>query len=177
MLSKIDPLEIPVIFDFRYASTNNVCNQKLYQETQPFLHAEALEKLKIASKIAQSLGYKIKIWDAYRPIATQEFMFNFFAKDPQMQSFFSDPKTGSIPHCRGVAVDLTLVDSNNVELPMGSDFDELSDLAHHNCSKISKIELQNRLILLGIMTSSGFDFYSKEWWHYQLFNPRQYQVI
>lgn len=177
MLVKIDPNEIPVIFDFRYASTNNVCNQKIYQEAQPFLHIEALEKLKKASEIAKNLGYKLKIWDAYRQYQSQEFMFNFFAKDPQMQSFFSNPKTGAIPHCRGVAIDLTLVDENNLELPMGSDFDELSELGHHNCSLISKQEQQNRLILLGIMTLSGFDFYSKEWWHYQLFNARQYQVI
>jgi D-alanyl-D-alanine dipeptidase len=178
MLAKINSQEIPVIFDFRYASTNNVCGQKLYQEPLPFLHVEALEKLKIASQIAQNLGYKIKIWDAYRPIATQEFMFNYFAKNPQMQNFFSNPKTGAVPHCRGIALDVTLVNSeNNSELPMGSDFDELSDLANHNCQKISKEQQQNRLILLGIMTLSGFDFYSKEWWHYQLFKPREYQIL
>jgi D-alanyl-D-alanine dipeptidase len=177
MLAKINPQEIPVIFDFRYASTNNVCGQKLYQEPQPFLHIEALEKLKIASQIAQNLGYKIKIWDAFRPLKVQEFMFNHFAKDELMQSYFSDPKTGSVPHCRGVAVDLTLVDKDNNELPMGSDFDELSELANHNCNKISKEQQHNRLILLGIMTLSGFDFYSKEWWHYQLFNPRQYKIF
>ena len=177
MLAKIDPQEIPVIFDFRYATKNNVCKQKLYQEPQPFLHVEALEKLKIASHIAQGLGYNIKIWDAYRPIATQEFMFDYFAKDPHMQNFFSNPKTGAVPHCRGIALDVTLVDAkNNLELPMGSDFDELSDLANHNCQKISIDQQQNRLILLGIMTLSGFDFYSKEWWHYQLFDARKFEV-
>ncbi len=178
MLNKIDTQKSSIIIDLRYASTNNIFEKKLYHQSQNFLHPDALEKLYKASKIAQDLGYKLKIWDAYRPLEIQQFMFDNFSDNPQMQSFFSNPKTGAIPHCRGIAVDVTLVNSeNNIELPMGSDFDELSDLAHHNCIKISQDQQRNRLILLGIMTLSGFDFYSKEWWHYQLFNPRQYQVI
>jgi D-alanyl-D-alanine dipeptidase len=27
------------------------------------------------------------------------------------------------------------------------------------------------------MINSGWDFYQKEWWHYQLFNPKNYPVI
>ncbi len=60
---------------------------------------------------------------------------------------------------------------------MGSNFDEFSHLAYHNCATINKEQLQNRLNLLAIMTAAGFDFYQKEWWHYQLFNPRQYPII
>jgi D-alanyl-D-alanine dipeptidase len=26
------------------------------------------------------------------------------------------------------------------------------------------------------MTAAGWDFYSNEWWHYQLFNPRAYRL-
>jgi D-alanyl-D-alanine dipeptidase len=34
----------------------------------------------------------------------------------------------------------------------------------------------NRLLLLGIMTAAGWNFYSKEWWHYQLFKPSKYLI-
>ena len=60
---------------------------------------------------------------------------------------------------------------------MGTDFDEFSELAFHNRHEISTEAQRNRFILLGLMTIAGFDFYSKEWWHYQLFNPRQYSTI
>ena len=50
-------------------------------------------------------------------------------------------------------------------------------LSVHLLNKISKEARKNRLILLGIMTNAGFDFYQQEWWHYQLFNSRQYPVI
>ena len=44
-------------------------------------------------------------------------------------------------------------------------------------NQISKIAQQNRLILLGIMTQAGWDFYRNEWWHYQLFNTQKYPLI
>jgi D-alanyl-D-alanine dipeptidase len=30
---------------------------------------------------------------------------------------------------------------------------------------------------MGIMTAADWDFYRNEWWHYQLFNSRDYPVI
>lgn len=177
MLTKFNENDINGIIDLRYFSINNVCNQKLYDKPYNFLHQDALVKLIEASKIAKKLGYKLKIWDAYRPLKTQQFMFDFFSDNKNLQNFFSNPQTGSIPHCRGVAVDLTLCDPHNNEIDMGSDFDELSDLANHNSDKISLEQLKNRNILLSIMTLAGFDFYRMEWWHYQLFEARKYPVI
>ena len=104
-------------------------------------------------------------------------MFNKFLGDEAKDGFVSNPANGAIPHCRGVAIDLTLVDKNNKELEMGSDFDEFSELAFHDFAEISDEAKANRKKLLQIMTDAGFDFYSKEWWHYQLFKPREYAVI
>ncbi len=177
MLVEFNENDINGIIDLRYYSIHNICHQQLYDQPFNLLHPEALEKLIKASKIAKKLGYKLKIWDAYRPIKTQQFMFNFFSHDKNLQNFFSNPQTGSVPHCRGVAVDLTLCDLQNNQLDMGSDFDELSDLANHNSDKISVEQLKNRNILLSIMTLAGFDFYRMEWWHYQLFEARKYPII
>lgn len=166
-----------VEFDLRYATSNNVCKKVLYQKTKCFLHPEAAEKLRIAVKIAKELGYKIKIFDGYRPLSVQQFMFDSFPVTEGEEGFISDPKTGSIPHCRGIAIDLTLLNSNNQEIDMGSDFDEFSSLAFHDYQNISNDVKKNRQILLTIMTKAGFDFYSKEWWHYQLFQPRTYEIV
>jgi D-alanyl-D-alanine dipeptidase len=171
-LVEITAEKFGVILDLRYASANNVCHQKLYSQPLCYLHSEAAKCLKKATESAKILGYKIKIFDGFRPIEVQKFMFNKFPGD-----FVSDPATGSTPHCRGVAIDLTLTDLNGTELEMGSDFDEFSETAFHNCTKISVTAQKNRLILLGLMSAAGFDFYSKEWWHYQLFKPREYPII
>ncbi len=95
----------------------------------------------------------------------------------QDNNFISNPYSGSIPHCRGIAVDLTLVDENNIELDMGTEFDSFLERSFHGNNKINIKAQYNRILLLGIMTQAGWDFYINEWWHYQLFNPRTYNII
>ena len=164
------------ILDIRYATNNNVCGEELYDFAMCFLHQEAYQKLKKAQQIALEMGYLIKIFDAFRPLKVQQKMFDYFNK-PEFDGFISNPKTGSIPHCRGVAVDLTLCHKNGEELNMDSYFDDFSSKASHFCQDITLDAKQNRLILLGVMTLAGFDFYRQEWWHYQLFNARSYNVL
>ena len=129
-----------------------------------------LHKLLEAKSILKP-GLKIKIFDAYRPTYVQKKLWDTLP-DP---SFIAPPKKGS-PHSRGVAIDITLI-KNGKELDMGTEFDEFSKLSYHGCLNISKMAYQNRLTLLGIMTDSGWDFYRNEWWHYQLFNSKNYQIV
>lgn len=175
-LIQITAEEFDLILDLRYASDNNVCHQKLYGQPFCYLHPDMIEPLKNAINLAKSLHLKLKIFDAFRPIEVQKFMFNKFPATNGNVGFVSNPENGAIPHCRGVAIDLTLVDKNGNELDMGSDFDEFSEIAFHGCQTVSMDAQMNRLTLLGLMTAAGFDFYAKEWWHYQIFKPREYPV-
>ncbi len=176
-LVEITAEKFDVILDLRYASANNVCGHKLYSYPFCYLHEAAVPGFKLAIKSAKNLGLKLKIFDGFRPLEVQQYMFDKFPSEDPNGGFISNPKTGSTPHCRGVAIDLTLTDLAGNELDMGTDFDEFSELAFHNCEKISVEAQRNRLILLGLMSAAGFDFYSKEWWHYQLFKAREYPVV
>lgn len=176
-LVEITTEKFDVILDLRYASENNVCGHKLYAAPICYLHHDMIKPLEQAIKSAKNLGLKLKIFDTFRPIEVQQYMFDKFPSNDPNGGFVSNPSGGVIPHCRGVAIDLTLCDKSGKELDMGTDFDEFSDLAFHNCDKISVEAQRNRLILLGIMSAAGFDFYSKEWWHYQIFKPREYPVV
>jgi D-alanyl-D-alanine dipeptidase len=76
------------------------------------------------------------------------------------------------------AIDLTLVDASSAELDMGTAFDDFSAQAFHGDLSISSVAQRNRAVLLGLMTSAGWDFFRNEWWHYQLFSPREtYPVL
>jgi D-alanyl-D-alanine dipeptidase len=176
-LIEITEKKFDVILDLRYATSNNVCGQKLYASPFCYLHEAAIPHFEQAIKSAKNLGLKLKIFDGFRPLEVQQYMFNKFPSNDPKGGFVSNPNGGVIPHCRGVAIDLTLTDLDGNELDMGTDFDEFSELAFHNCDKISAAAQRNRLILLGLMSAAGFDFYSKEWWHYQLFKPREYEVV
>ena len=75
-----------------------------------------------------------------------------------------------------MAVDLTLLDGGR-ELDMGTGFDAFTPLSHHGRTDVSNAAQRNRLLLMGLMTTAGWDFYRNEWWHYQLFDARRYALI
>jgi D-alanyl-D-alanine dipeptidase len=176
-LIEITAEKFDVILELRYASTNNVCEKILYSKPLCYICEEIIEAFKTALKLAKNSGYKIKIWDCYRPIEVQKFMYERFPENGSEGGFISNPSNGAIPHCRGVAIDLTLCDLEGNEIEMGTDFDNFTPLAFHDCKEVSEIAQKNRLILLEIMTLAGLDSYSKEWWHYQAFNARQFPII
>ncbi len=60
---------------------------------------------------------------------------------------------------------------------MGTPFDSFKSSSFHGDVTISKKAQKNRHILLGIMSAAGWDFYIKEWWHYQLFNSKKFKII
>jgi hypothetical protein len=93
----------------------------------------------------------------------------------ERDQYLADPARGSI-HSFGMAVDVTLLDANGLELDMGTAFDAFTPHSHHGNLEISTQAQKNRLLLMGIMTTAGWDFYRNEWWHYQLFNSRDYTL-
>jgi D-alanyl-D-alanine dipeptidase len=60
---------------------------------------------------------------------------------------------------------------------MGTGFDACTPQSHHGRVDVSLGAQRNRLILLGIMTAAGWEYYANEWWHYQLFNARDHAVV
>jgi D-alanyl-D-alanine dipeptidase len=173
MLISITKDSHDVLFDIAYATSNNFTNAPVYEKPACFLHRDAEEKLQKAIDLARPLGLKFKIFDGFRPQAAQQKLWDH-TPDPV---FLIDPQRGS-HHTRGVAIDLTLVDNaTNQELEMGTRFDDFTPQAFHSCQTISVEAQKNRKILLGIMSVAGWDFYENEWWHYQLFKPREYPLI
>lgn len=167
-LVKITP-EIGVIIpEIPYASKHNFTNTKLYSHSFLYLHTDAYKNLLNAIKLANEKGYIIKIFDCYRPFEIQAFMANNFPKFVA-DGYVSHPSDGVATHVRGIALDLTLLNKNDLTaIDMGSDFDEMSEKSHHNSVNISEEVKKNRNILADIMTKSGFEIYPNEWWHYNL---------
>ncbi|OYW13820.1 MAG: D-alanyl-D-alanine dipeptidase [Rhodospirillales bacterium 12-54-5] len=172
-LIEITPLTHPVRIDLRYATADNFTNEPVYRaDARCFLHSEALAKFETAITLADTQGYQFLIFDAYRPPEAQWKLWNH-TPDP---NFLADPRRGS-PHSRGVAIDLTLTRRDGTPLDMGTKFDAFTPLSHHGNLAVNAEAQRNRLLLMGIMTTAGWDFYRNEWWHYQLFNSRQYALI
>ena len=171
-LVEIAPPAFDVHLSLAYGSSDNFTGKPVYRRADCYLHEDAAAKLNTAETLAAELDLKIRIFDAFRPSEAQSVLWDH-TPDPD---FLAPPERGS-PHSRGVAVDLTLVDKGGRDLDMGTGFDAFTPLSHHGARDITPTAISNRCLLLGLMTSAGWDFYSKEWWHYQLFDSRQYPLI
>jgi len=161
-----------VEFDLAYATDRNFTSQPIYANAVCYLHRDAVDGLDTAIELARAQGLRLKIFDALRPSEAQWVLWNH-TPDPD---FLADPRRGS-PHSRGVAIDLTLIDQQGRELEMGTSFDAFTPLSHHGNTENSAEAQRNRFLLLGIMSTAGWDFYRNEWWHYQLFNSRDYALV
>ena len=161
-----------VDIDLYYATERNFTGEAVYTAAHCYLNTEAAAKLARAVELARRFGLRLRIFDALRPAEAQWVLWNH-TPDPD---FLADPRTGS-PHSRGAAVDVSLSDGSGDLLDMGTPFDAFTPLSHHAASGIAISAQRNRMVLLGLMTAAGWDFYSKEWWHYQLFDSRSYPLI
>jgi D-alanyl-D-alanine dipeptidase len=171
-LIEIAPPEYDVEFDIAYATADNFTGKAVYGRAACYLHIDAAARLARAIDAAHKTGFGLRIFDAFRPSEAQWVLWNH-TPDPE---FLADPRRGS-PHSRGVAVDLTLLDGDGRPLEMGTGFDAFTPLSHHGNLEIPADAQRNRLLLLGLMTAAGWDFYRNEWWHYQLFDARRYPLI
>jgi zinc D-Ala-D-Ala dipeptidase len=170
-LVAIAPPDFDVDVTLAYATEANLTGRPVYRNAECWLHREAADKLAAAIALARPLGLRLRIFDALRPVEAQWALWNA-RPDPE---FLADPRRGS-PHSRGVAVDLTLLDGDR-ELDMGTAFDAFTPLSHHGRTDVPAEAQRNRLLLMGLMTSAGWDFYRNEWWHYQLFDQRRYPLV
>ncbi len=171
-LVEITPRGFDVEIDMVYATAGNFTGKPVYSRAACYLHEDASHALERAVGLAAGIGLRLRIYDAFRPSEAQWALWNH-TPDPD---FLADPRRGS-PHSRGAALDLTLIGADDVPLEMGTPFDAFTPLSHHANTEIGVEAQRNRLVLLGLMTAAGWDFYRNEWWHYQLFDARSYPVL
>lgn len=151
------------IYDMKYATEDNFLKAKVYDCAECLLRLKTVKALVAANKDFIKKGYKIKLYDCYRPVSIQKKMFEIVPNPV----YVADPKKGSI-HNRGGAVDISIVDANGKEVDMGTPFDFFGIQAGHNYTKLSNQVLSNRKFLKKVMIKNGFNSFDSEWWHYNL---------
>ncbi|MDC8829509.1 M15 family metallopeptidase [Alteromonas gilva] len=170
--------------EIRYYSDDNFVGTRIdgYEAAKCLLHRAAANDLKQASEELAGQGYRLKIFDCYRPEqAVAHFMR--WAQDISDQSTKSDyypniEKADLVPdyiaarsgHSRGYTIDLTLeqvqADGSYKEVDMGSPFDMFDTLSNTDDSRITETQKRHRYQLKSIMHKHHFSAYSMEWWHF-----------
>ena len=176
---------IPTItLEMRYFGSHNFTGKPIpgYEKPVAILTQRAALALQQVEQHLNNQGLALKIFDAYRPqravdhfkvwsLATQDTIAKreFYPELDKKNLFklgFIATKSG---HSRGSTVDLTLVSlKDHKEIDMGGPFDFFGAVSHHNYTKLTAKQKENRRILREAMAKFGFKAYDKEWWHYTL---------
>ena len=149
--------------ELAYATSGNFTGQQIYDFYNAYLRYGTVKKLAAVCEELEARGLGILIWDGFRPVSAQAALWEI-CPDPQ---YVSHPVTGNRAHCRGNAVDLTLIDLETGEkLQMPTGFDDFSALADRDYSDCPPEAAANAALLEEVMERHGFKGYSGEWWHF-----------
>lgn len=161
-----------VKIDLKYATADNLTGQVIYREHRCLLHPDAAAALRRSVQIAGRAGYTLLIYDAYRPQQAQENLW-LACPDPD----YVIPVSQGSNHCRGTAVDVTLIDEKGDVVDMGAEFDEMHPRSHPYHPSVAVQAQRNRLLLNGIMLGGGFTGIATEWWHFELPGAANYPLL
>ena len=159
---RLKDLSTDFVYELKYATPDNFLKQAVYDCGECYLRKSTAEALVKANEAFKQLGYRIKLFDCYRPLSVQKKMWKILPGT----HYVANPAKGS-KHNRGAAVDLTLVDAQGKELNMGTPFDFFGKEAHHTYTEHSKEVLENRKLLKETLNKYNFKSIYSEWWHYE----------
>ena len=175
-----------IVQEIRYYSTYNFIGERIdgYEEPCALLTVEAARALKTVSNELNVQGYRLKVFDAYRPacavkhfalwgIEDQDIRMKpcFYPELEKQELFAKGYIARQSSHSRGSTVDLTLLDmKSGKEVDMGGPFDYFGELSHPDYRGITDEQFENRMFLQKAMVRNGFQPIDCEWWHFTLKN-------
>lgn len=160
--------------DVRYATRNNFTGAVLpgYERPVAMLRPDAAAALGRVSARVRSLGLRLVVFDAYRPVRATMGMVDWAERTGNQWVLEQGYVARQSGHNTGRTVDLTLVNPQTGRpLPMGTDYDTFSEQAH--TANATGTVAQNRRTLVEAMEAEGFENYEKEWWHFGIPGPRE----
>ena len=164
-----------LMFDIKYARTDNFMERVLYPSARALLQRPAAEALARVQVGLSTRGLGLVVYDAYRPASVTRAMWE--ETPPEQRHFVADPAIGS-KHNRGCAVDVTLCELRfGSPLPMPSAFDEFTERAYSDYDGGTVEERANRAALREAMACEGFAVNPREWWHFDHCLWAEYPVM
>lgn len=151
------------VIKMKLATNGTTIGEPFYTRNLCMLQYDTLLLLMDAADRFAEDGYRIVIYDAYRPTSVQQRWFDVV----RVHKWVADPSIGMGGiHDRGVAVDMTLMDKNGVELDMPTAVHTLTE-ASARYAPMTEVQRNNVDYMTKIMQQSGFDIIRSEWWHFQ----------
>jgi len=160
--------------DIRYATNNNFVGRPVYKEARAFLQRPAAEALVQVNQSLKPLGYRLLVFDGYRPWSVTKKFWDLTSKENK--KFVANPKEGS-KHNRGCAIDLSLYDiASGKEVHMPGAYDETSERSYPSYKGGTAEQRRLRDLLRSHMEAHGFIVFEYEWWHFDFKDWKAYAI-
>lgn len=172
-LVELSSLSTEFAYEIRYATANNFLGEQLYECPKCLLRPEVAEALLKANHYFCEKGYRIKIYDCYRPLAVQKKMW---AKMPR-PTYVANPFGNGSVHNRAAAIDITLETLDGCYVEMGTDYDYFGREAHVDNYDLSEEILANRKLLFEGMRRFDFSTIRTEWWHFSFNKYHRFEIL
>ncbi len=173
-LVEIRDIDPSIHVELRYAGANNITGAPLYPPNMPCLvNRDTAGKVRLANDYLKARGYRLKIWDAYRPPAVQRKLHAAAPDD----GWVAEPDTSWSHHNFGTGVDVTLADARGRDEVMPTDFDELTHRADYRYFAGNAIVERNLTLLQRAMSTAGFLAATGEWWHFYDVHTRGARLV
>ena len=160
----ITEVDSSISIDLRYTRNSAIARRPLYAPDMPaLLRPETAVRLRRANDYLKQLGYRIQVWDAYRPPAAQLILWEASGHDDR---FVANPFSKPSQHSCGTAVDVTLVTKSGQPVEMPTGFDSFTPQAAAAYQHPDPEIMKRKNILQQAMTRAGFFPLPNEWWHF-----------
>ncbi len=181
---KVSEVIYDAAYDIRYYSDNNFTGHRIngYKTPIAYMTKDSLKALSIAAEDLRKQGYRLLIWDTYRPQKAVDDFVDWINNPnaPGDKTFYPKLKKSELlegqyimaksGHSRGSPIDLTIMKKDGSFVDMGGTFDLFSEISHPDYKKLTRLQKKNRKILYNAMTKAGFKGINSEWWHFTLKN-------
>ena len=153
----------------------------------PCAYGTAVKALQV-ERALEARGYRLLVFDAYRPMTAQYYLSDAFAQafydDPVMQESLGDwalewyVASGPSGHNFGTDLDVGVADANGNPLPMPSHFDAFDETGRLtdypiDSGSISPDDYRSAVLendacmaLHEAFAAAGFSELASEWWHF-----------
>lgn len=173
-----------VMYDIKFAGDDNILGKKSddYDKAVGISTIKMTRSLNNASQLLKEKGYRLLVYDAYRPQptgkllvdwihdekdnATKEKYYPNIDKKDMLDMYFEEKSA----YARGSAVDVSIVDRNGKELDMGTIYQFIDEKSAYGYDGLTDEQKKNRKLLHDTMVQAGLVANDTLWWSFYLKN-------
>jgi len=160
-----------LVVSMKLSTSETTIGEPFYNTNLCMVQYDLIPMIRKAAELFAKDGYRIVIYDAYRPTSVQQRWFDVV----RVHKWVADPSIGmGGVHDRGTALDISLIDTNGNLLEMPTPMHTFTEESARSSPTMTQTARDNMNYMLNVMLQCGFTYINSEWWHFQDIDTKYY---